>query len=279
MYSIIITTHNRDAHLLNLLKGLQYCKEPFETIIVRMNEAKQDLSNFDDLLITQIELKNDIHQFPLALARNSGAKAARYDRLIFLDVDCIPDPDLIQDYHIQFEADETPIYMGQVYYLPPLDLSNFDFDKIRDNASKNQKRQYITEFRQEETDRRLFWTLNFGIHKNTFDKIGGFDEQFYGYGAEDTDFSFTAKQKDVPLYWFKGGKAYHQHHGGYKIPLNNFNDIVRNAQLFKDKWQIWSMVKWLEPFRDQGYISWDVDGDKITILKQPTKEEIEQARL
>ena len=46
----------------------------------------------------------------------------------------------------------------------------------------------------------LFWSLCFGIRKKTFIKLGGFDTRFEGYGGEDTNFSFTARSQNLPLY-------------------------------------------------------------------------------
>ncbi len=66
---------------------------------------------------------------PLAAARNLGARCAAErvgaDTMIFLDVDCIPAPGLVDDYR-SLAADDGPdggnrVSSGPVGYLPPTD--------------------------------------------------------------------------------------------------------------------------------------------------------------
>ncbi|WP_425466922.1 galactosyltransferase-related protein [Rarobacter faecitabidus] len=37
----------------------------------------------------------------------------------------------------------------------------------------------------------LFWSLTFALSSATWQRIGGFDEGYCGYGGEDTDFAST----------------------------------------------------------------------------------------
>ena len=54
---------------------------------------------------------------PLAAARNAAARAAVGDQLIFLDMDCIPVPELVADYAGFLDAQDA-LLMGEVLYLP-----------------------------------------------------------------------------------------------------------------------------------------------------------------
>ncbi len=55
---------------------------------------------------------------PLAAARNRAASAASADLLVFLDVDCIPSPTLIEAY-AEAAATARGLFLGEVRYLPP----------------------------------------------------------------------------------------------------------------------------------------------------------------
>ncbi|MFD0427690.1 glycosyltransferase family 2 protein [Streptomyces zhihengii] len=48
--------------------------------------------------------------------------------------------------------------------------------------------------------------------------MGGFCEQYTGYGGEDTDFAATATRSGVDLWWVGGAEAYHQHHPVHTPP-------------------------------------------------------------
>jgi len=117
----------------------------------------------------------------------------------------------------------------------------------------------------------LFWSLNFGCSKATYSKIGGFDEDFSGYGAEDTDFAFSANKNGVDFKTIDA-LAYHQYHPSYDPPVNHIESIVENATRFKAKWGLWPMEGWLRKFCEMGYTSF-ISG-QINLLKLPTTDEI-----
>ena len=118
---------------------------------------------------------------------------------------------------------------------------------------------------------QLFWSLCFGIRRQTFLNLGGFDSRFVGYGGEDTDFAFTARSRNLPFYKISA-LAYHQFHSSYSPPLNHLEEIVINARVFYRKWNVLPMEKWLKKFEELGYIK--LINNRIKIIKYPTKSEI-----
>jgi GT2 family glycosyltransferase len=62
------------------------------------------------------------------------------------------------------------------------------------------------------TDYELFWSLSFALTSSTWRTVGGFCEDYRGYGAEDTDFAQRARVAGVPMRWVGGAHAYHQFH-------------------------------------------------------------------
>ena len=63
-------------------------------------------------------------------------------------------------------------------------------------------------------DPLLFWSLSFAITTQDWLTLGGFDEDYEGYGGEDTDFAMRLTAHDGRLLWVGGATCYHQHHDG-----------------------------------------------------------------
>lgn len=265
--SVITIVKNRTSALSNLIRGLSEGSLLVgELIIVFMNESPHQLpeSPFD---VTVIEL-TDNEEIPLAKARNAGANAAKFEKLVFLDVDCIPEKNLVQQYTCAI--DNEHLYSGSIRYLPKNAMEHPQlFEQLKQLSLPDPVRNNIQNLPYE-----LFWSLNFGCSKSTFKKIGGFNEDYKGYGAEDTDFAFRARIRNIPLKT-KTITAYHQYHESYDPPLNHLENIVQNANLFYQLWNKWPMDGWLTKFEQMGLISW---GKVILALRRPTKEELHAAK-
>ncbi len=243
---------------------------PEELVIVHMNES----AYLDELPLTMfpircVELRSG-EALPLAKARNYAFSLAQYDHCVLIDVDCIVGPSLIEAYAKAFEQQDDVLYAGKVRYLTQQNTSKPDvLTHLESYSQPDPVRDRFESFPYE-----LFWSLNFGCSRKVFQQIGGFDESFTGYGAEDTDFSFTARQQGVELVTLPN-VAYHQYHASYSPPLNHLESIVSNANRFYQKWKVWPMEGWLTAFQKSGYISWSEE--QILIQTLPSTLEIQQA--
>ena len=106
----------------------------------------------------------------------------------------------------------------------------------------------------------LFWSLSFAVTAQDFVLVGGFDEDYLGYGAEDTDFGQRLARSGGQLLFVGGAGAIHQYHPSPSPPVQHVADIVANANVFADKWGWWPMQAWLEQFRDRGLARRSLDG-------------------
>lgn len=184
---------------------------------------------------------------PLAAARNRALAALDdCDLAVLLDVDCIPAPDLVRHYAA---ADGEALLAGPVHYLEP--------GKTQTSEPVDRRGAPGVEPRHE-----LFWSLSFAVRPAVHAAIGGLDEDYTGYGGEDTDYAFAARAAGVPLRWADGW-AFHQHHPVSSPPREHLEDIVRNANRFRAKWGVWPMEGWLRAFADAGLVYWDDDGDAL----------------
>ncbi|GGE65262.1 glycosyl transferase family 2 [Pedobacter psychrotolerans] len=264
MISVLTIVKGRANALHNLLKGLETNSIlPDQLVVVFMNEPIRELPTFP-FPIRCYNIIESAH-LPLAAARNLAAEKADGDFLIFLDVDCIPSETLIADY--QAHQDSNALLSGEVRYLRSGATAQDDFLSAMEVFSDPDPIRSDMDV----IPYSLFWSLNFACQKTIYQKIGGFDEGYKGYGAEDTDFSFSAEKMQVPLQHVSA-KAYHQYHESFSPPLNHLKDIIGNANRFYQKWKKWPMEGWLKAFKNMNLIDWDER--KITFKRKPADEEI-----
>jgi len=272
--SILTLVKNRTDHLLNQLEGLAQSDVPLhDIVVVDMSDDPVRLER-GDLPVRLVRLETS--GLPLARARNLAAREARGDQLLFLDVDCIPMPGFPQAMEAALKAEDALI-CAEVRYLPAGGTQGgWTFDTLMSKAEPHPLRAFPPSGWRRETEPGLFWSLAFGIRRQTFQAVGGFDEDFTGYGAEDTDFGFRAHAADLALLFMGGAGVFHQHHGVYDPPLQHFEDIIENARRFRGRWGRWAMEGWLKAFEARGLIAFGPD--RITILRTPDREEIAAAR-
>ncbi|SHI77888.1 Glycosyltransferase, GT2 family [Aureimonas altamirensis DSM 21988] len=277
--SVLTLVRGRHASLGNLLQGIAaQSVRPKELIIAYMQP--EPFAGLPDPGCPVRNLVVPGEPMPLALARNAAAKAAQSELLIFLDVDCIASPGLVASYLAAAEQNAEGVFLGEVLYLPQgavdggIDYAKLDLFGRRHPAKPAMPDKGV----RREPDHGELWGLSFAIRRASWDRIGGMDESFVGYGGEETDFALRLAQAGIPLFWTADARAYHQHHAVHIPPLQQFDHILRNAELFHTRHGRWCMDYWLGQFRDAGYIDWRPDDGLIDIRRRPTPSEIDAAR-
>lgn len=206
--SVIVTTYNRPDALHLVLSALaQQTQLPNEVIIA--DDGSTDATR---LLIDQLQhqlnypLKHVWQQdegFQAAKIRNKAVLLANNNYIIFLDGDCVPFPDFIEQHRILAETfwfvsghrlllekkftqkilkEFLPIYKDSAlqwlsHYFHH--QSNRLFPLLRIRLNKLRKFQAMR------------WqgakSCNLGLWKKDFLTVNGFDESFIGWGYEDSD--------------------------------------------------------------------------------------------
>ncbi|KQT87540.1 sugar transferase [Aurantimonas sp. Leaf443] len=216
---------------------------------------------------------------PLAAARNAAARAARGGTLVFLDVDCLASPGLVARYRAA--ADEHDgLFLGEVLYLPGGAVgAALDFERLDALGLVHPAKPAVPELGlRREPDCGELWGLSFALRARTYAALGGMDESFVGYGAEETDFAHRLGAAGVLLYWTAGARAYHQHHAVHVPPLHHFDAILANAARFRAKHGRWCMEYWLGQMTRSGHIEWDEAAEAIALRRRPSEAEIAAAR-
>lgn len=276
--SALTIVRGRESHLQNQAKGWQQSdRKPDRWIIVGMDQDITPPECNHSIEIVTGRVDGDGGSLPLAHARNHAASLCESEAMVFLDVDCIAAPSMLSILEAAI-ADEDRLWMGRPRYLPENAANGAWEMHDLESVAVDHPLQPDLAFAQRvaSTQYEKFWSLCFGIRKETFRKIGGFDESFAGYGGEDTDFAFAARAADVPL-GFVGATAYHQHHSVCKPPLNHFDAIIRNAIQFRKRWDTWPMESWLTAFAELSLIEFDPASDTLEITARPTASQISEA--
>jgi GT2 family glycosyltransferase len=273
--SVCTLVRNREGHLGQVVEGLRRsARQPDELIVVDMSDTPVTI---DDAPFPVSIDRFETAGLPLAEARNRAARIARQRHLVFLDVDCIPLSACLGRLDDVLAADDA-LLCADIRYLGPEDARGdwWEADLLK-MGTRHPVRDFPTFGTRRETNPGLFWSLAFAVRADTFEALGGFDEGFRGYGAEDTDFGFRADAAGLPLVFVGGAIACHQHHESFDPPVQHLADIVANASLFHRRWGFWPMEGWLTSFADMGLVDWTED--RLGLLRMPTVDEIAASRL
>ncbi|KAA0090929.1 glycosyltransferase family 2 protein [Mycolicibacterium sp. P1-18] len=264
--AVVTAVRGRSAHLRKQLDGLDRSTEPVDRHVVVAVDDDDVAGQVEDTRATVVPLHSGSPRIPMAAARNLGARIAidgGAELLVFLDVDCIPSPEMLGYYQ---RAAATPAHRdallcGPVTYLPAPGRDGYDLDRLSELANPHPVRPAPPAGATVVgDDYHLFWSLSFAVTAATWQRIGGFSTDYAGYGGEDTDYAQRAAAAGVGLRWVGGAHAFHQFHPVSDPPVEHLADIVANAVTFQRRWGWWPMQGWLDAFERQGLISRDLVG-------------------
>lgn len=281
--SALTLVRNRRDHLVNLMLSLEaQHSRPDELVIAWMQPEPEKSLPATRFPVRHVMVEGET--LPLAKARNQAVAAASFEALVFLDVDCIASPTLIERYqHVLTQR--AALYIGEVHYLPGDAVryesgGTLDLKRLAALGERHPARPALAKSEERlEPDHGNLWGLSFALMRHDHLRAGGMDEGYIGYGGEETDYAWRLAAAEVPLYWLGGALAWHQHHPLHSPPWPHFEAIIANARRFHQRWERWCMDYWLKQFSDAGAINWSPHADHIEVLRQPTSREVAAARL
>jgi predicted glycosyltransferase involved in capsule biosynthesis len=227
MFSIIIPFRNNSKlRERNLFFTLNYYKKylPSAEIIVVEQNTHTDFTPVYDKIDKYLKIKTKDNLFSKALLFNSGYNLSRTKYIITADADCIIDKNVlenIEDYYEYFNNHFVLPYSNHVYYLSETETEYF-INNDESNISQNQNKN---------TDSIRGASGGIGIMSSVnFYKVGGFDERFKGWGAEDDAFYNKCSVMGVPPYRIPYDLI-HLHHPVFYEEDNNYGN---NLQTYND---------------------------------------------
>lgn len=204
--SVIIPTCDDDLRLEWLLEGLccQTVKD-FEVIVV--NDAGPDST---ERLVNSFTGRLDISYYYFgrpkleqraAATRNFGVRYSVGEMLVFLDTDTVPDPDLVETYSAHYVSNIALFGYRRLYpmelvrpFEPPL-----DYEQLYRDSSPDWRLQHYGQWRSPQLYLHFFG-CNYGMPARIFCELGGHDERFEGWGAEDTDIGYRIAMSGYAIY-------------------------------------------------------------------------------
>ncbi len=172
----------------------QTCRS-FEIIVVSEAPASEKFEN--TRLITSGRASP-------ARARNIGARAARGSIIAFLDDDAFPERDWLESALHDFEDPQVGAVGGPSFVPPQATFFQQVSNKVFELSSPKTGPRYGRGKKDEIDD----WpTCNFFVRKELFDRVGGFDDRYWG--GEDTRFCYALVAAGVKIIYDPAVIVYH----------------------------------------------------------------------
>lgn len=170
------------------------CLEDYEIVVVgrQLDDLRKVYSNYKIVLLKTPFL------CPPSKARNLGARKANGDVLIFIDDDCEALPGLIKGYLSYLNDINVGVVTGKIkgvsnrFFAKCLDYSNFYLHLS--NHDKKAER---------------FISATFGIRKEVFDSLHGFDENILG--EEEVEFAVRLRKLGLEIVYSPKISILHNH--------------------------------------------------------------------
>ncbi|MDT0185425.1 galactosyltransferase-related protein [Microbacterium sp. ARD31] len=254
--AVVTVVHGRREHLARQRASLARSTTSYEHVVVAVDDP--------EVADSSVTVPPHPLGLPVATARNRGAAHA-LDRgattLVFLDVDCLAAPDLVEAYADVVAEEPRTVWSGPVTYLDPRPPGGYDLAALGALDAPHPARPAPAPGeRLADADPDLFWSLSFACSAEAWRATGGFCEDYVGYGGEDTDFARVVLAAGLDLGWVGAARAYHQWHPVSRPPVEHVADIVRNAEVYRRRWGVVPMRGWLEAFEERGLVRCDDDG-------------------
>ena len=230
MYSIIIPTFNNIAYLKKCIESIKKNSKFEHEIIPHVNEGSDGTIEF--LEQENIKFTHTKYNSGICTGMNMAAKESKYDYILYAHDDFYfcPKWDLVLEKeiskisHNRFYLSGTMVNNGQIDLNCGNDLESFDESKLLkeiDNAN-------YYDF-QGST-----WAPHL-IHKEMWNKVGGFSEEFFPGAGSDPDFNL--KLWNIGVRTFKclsTSKIYHFKSKTLRRKITSIGS--KSGKLFIKKW-------------------------------------------
>ena len=267
MFSILIPSFNNLEYLKTCVDSLKKNSEYAHQIIVHINEGTD--GSLEYVRENNFEYTYSENNIGMPKALNKSSKLANFDYILISHDDFYFCPgwdiefvnELKKLDHKKFYLSGTMVGAGQVYFDAGETVSNFDENKLINNMEK------IKTFNFQGTTKCPGL-----IHKEIWERVGGWSEEFSPTGGDDTDFAMKLWKIDVRI--FKGlGKSLAYHFGSITTRKKDKSLFTylgsRGNKIFINKWGI--SINFFEKF----YLRSGLDKNKKLIFNKYDRPLIE----
>lgn len=248
--SVVITTYNRPHYLKRAIEGYLYQGRLPDEIIVADDGSGEETALMlkeiqQDVRVPIIHVWHEDKGFRAAKIRNKAIARSLGEYLIISDDDSIPDMSMVED-HLEY-AEKGYFIQGHRVLLGPEVSKYFTFKDI--SLSKLLKLLISRQIKNVSNTLRLpiplirasqrlkgIRSCNMSFFKRDFIAINGFNEDFIGWGKEDSElvvrfYKYGLKRKDIKF----RACCYHLYHTHYE--RDNLEKNIALLEMSKnEKW-------------------------------------------
>jgi len=221
--SVVIPAFNCEKTIAQTLQALQ--KQTFKiSEIIVVDDGSTDSTAHVVRSFDHVHYVYQANAGP-ATARNLGASIAKGEILFFTDSDCIPQTDWIQKALNCFHEGKVAVVSGSYAIANPDEL-----------LARCIHQEII--FRHEKLMPRYpksFGSYNFGMRKNIFEELGGFDSKYRYASGEDNDLGYKVLNAGYKIYFEKEAKV--QHH---------YTSLIRKYLLEQYRHGFWRVKMYMD---------------------------------
>ncbi len=200
--SVILSTYNRARYLeLSLLGYIRQTCKDFEVVVVddgSSDDTAAVIEKYQALAPFTIKhLWQEDRGFRKAIILNEGIKACKYDYVVFSDGDCIPKSDFLRT-HVSNSGGNYILGGGHVRLTKGYSEA-LTSEAVSDGVYEESLTQDVMDGLKWKQRKNIFYMLvgkkrrpkflglNFSVSKKALCEVNGFDENYKGWGQEDSD--------------------------------------------------------------------------------------------
>jgi GT2 family glycosyltransferase len=234
MFSILIPSYNNLEYLKICINSIKKNSKFNHQIIVHVNEGKD--GTFDYVKNSNLDFTFSEQNIGMPKALNKASKLSKKDYILISHDDFYYcpgwDEELMNNVntinHKNFYLSSTMVGAGQVLFDAGQTFDTFDEDKLLKNLEKIK----TIDFQGTTKCPGL-------IHKEIWERVGGWSEEFSPTGGDDTDFAMKLWKIDIRI--FKGlGKSLAYHFGSITTRKKDKSLFTylgsRGNKIFLKKW-------------------------------------------
>ncbi|OJJ23547.1 hypothetical protein BKI52_04060 [marine bacterium AO1-C] len=223
--SVIIPSYNGAHKLPNILTALEkQTIQDFETVLV----VDGSTDNTQEVLESkrwQLQNLRVIYKENggRAVARNTGAKEAKNELLIFFDDDMRPWPECIA-MHLKYQQSYPQGLIAGPATSDPQKMTT-DFLQFKLWAETKNNERFQKDFIEVSLDNYVFTSANLSVKRQVFWSLDGFDERLND--SEDFVLSMQAFDQNIPIYFLNKAKAWHDEFATFGRHIHRMNEYRR----------------------------------------------------
>jgi glycosyltransferase involved in cell wall biosynthesis len=226
--SVIVPSYNGAHKLPNILNAL--LKQTYQSceIIVVVDGSNDNTREVLELWKQKLPQLKTVYQQNKgrAAVRNTGAKVAKGDLVVFFDDDMRPNETCVLR-HLQFHQQNRGCILVGKAGIDPSKVNGYDYLKFKLNSENRWMKNFVAGLNKISLDNYVFTSANLSCSKEIFNQLGGFDERLTD--SEDFDYSMRAFKMNIPIYYDSELIAWHDDFSTIE------KDILRQLEYYRSK--------------------------------------------